>query len=205
MENMKVTFSTEIGELAKALANAQGMMENAKKTCDNPFFKSKDADLAGVWDTCREPLTKNGLSVVQMPGAIDEKGNIEITTMLAHASGQWILSTMGIKVTKADAQGIGSAITYGRRYALAATVGIAQEDDDGEGAVGRDNAKQKADDEKQTLLRKLTEEAKKKKCLDKITTIIKAKFGKDSSKEMTAGEVKYLLANLDKFIKEDVA
>lgn len=63
----------------------------------------------------------------------------------------------------------------------------------------------KDEEEKKTALHKLAEEAKKKNCLDKIPTIIKAKFGKNSSKEMTAGEINYLLANLDKFIKEDVA
>lgn len=201
---MSENFSAEVGELAKALACAQGMMANAKKTCDNPFFKSKYADLATVWDACREPLTKNGLSVVQMPGAIDEKGNIEITTMLVHSSSQWIRSTMRIKVTKADAQGIGSAITYGRRYALAAMVGIAQEDDDGEGAVGR-NAKVKKDDEgeKQVLLHRLIDEAKKKNCLNKMGTIIKAKFGKGSSGELSVGEVQYLINNLDKLATQD--
>lgn len=199
-ENMTVVFSEEIGELAKALACMQGAMENAKKTCDNPFFKSKYADLATVWDVCREPLTKNGLSVVQMPGAVDEKGNVEIATMLLHSSGQWIRSTMSIKATKVDAQGIGSAITYGRRYALAAMVGLAQEDDDGESAVGRDTKKE---DEKQTLLHKLTSVAKQKNCVDKIPTVIKAKFGKSSSKELTVGEIQYLTKNIDKLIAQE--
>lgn len=147
-ENIAVEFSQDIGELAKALAAAQGAMSNAKKSSDNPFFKSKYADLAEVWDTCREPLAKNSLAIIQMPGEIDEQGNIKITTMLTHSSSQWIKSTMNIKVAKLDAQGIGSAITYGRRYALAAMVGIAQEDDDGESAVGRPDNKQKASNPK---------------------------------------------------------
>ncbi len=144
-ENIAVEFSQEIGELAKALAAAQGAMNNAKKSSDNPFFKSKYADLAEVWDTCREPLAKNNLAIIQMPGEIDAQGNIKITTMLTHSSSQWIKSTMNIKVAKLDAQGIGSAITYGRRYALAAMVGIAQEDDDGESAVGRNNKQTKSE------------------------------------------------------------
>ncbi len=144
-ENIAVEFSQDIGELAKALAAAQGAMSNAKKSSDNPFFKSKYADLAEVWDTCREPLAKNNLAIIQMPGEIDAQGNIKITTMLTHSSSQWIKSTMNIKVAKLDAQGIGSAITYGRRYALAAMVGIAQEDDDGESAVGRNNKQTKSE------------------------------------------------------------
>ena len=152
-ENIAVEFSQEIGELAKALAAAQGAMNNAKKSSDNPFFKSKYADLAEVWDTCRKPLAKNNLAIIQMPGEIDAQGNIKITTMLTHSSSQWIKATMNIKVAKLDAQGIGSAITYGRRYALAAMVGIAQEDDDGESAVGRNNKAKnepKAEKPKQT-------------------------------------------------------
>lgn len=135
MEEIKeMEMSNEIAELAKALAAAQGMMENAKKSSNNPFFKSKYADLAECWDTCRDPLSKNDLSVVQMPGAM-EGDQIQLTTMLLHSSGQWIKSTMTITVAKLDAQGIGSAITYARRYALAAIVGIAQEDDDGNAAA----------------------------------------------------------------------
>lgn len=138
-----VEFSPEIGELAKALAAAQGMMENAKKSSDNPFFKSKYADLAECWDTCRDPLSKNNLSVVQMPGAT-EGNQIQLTTMLMHSSGQWLKSTMTIIVGKTDAQGIGSAITYARRYALAAITGMAQEDDDGNAASNSSPAQQKS-------------------------------------------------------------
>ena len=72
-----------------------------------------------------------------MPEEINENGRLNITTMLAHSSGQYISSTLTMTVTKLDPQAIGSAITYGRRYALAAMVGLAQEDDDGEKAMVR--------------------------------------------------------------------
>lgn len=129
--------SEQINELAAALAKAQGQIEGAKKSSSNPFFKSKYADLAECWNTCREALTANGISVIQMPEEINENGRLNITTMLAHSSGQYISSTLTMTVTKLDPQAIGSAITYGRRYALAAMVGLAQEDDDGEKAMAR--------------------------------------------------------------------
>lgn len=133
--------SEQINELAAALAKAQGQIEGAKKSSSNPFFKSKYADLAECWNTCREALTANEISVIQMPEEINENGRLNITTMLAHSSGQYISSTLTMTVTKLDPQAIGSAITYGRRYALAAMVGLAQEDDDGEKAMERSKDK----------------------------------------------------------------
>lgn len=135
--------SEQINELAAALAKAQGQIEGAKKSSSNPFFKSKYADLAECWNTCRETLTANEISVIQMPEEINENGRLNITTMLAHSSGQYISSTLTMTVTKLDPQAIGSAITYGRRYALAAMVGLAQEDDDGEKAMARQEKKDK--------------------------------------------------------------
>ena len=137
--------SEQINELAAALAKAQGQIEGAKKSSSNPFFKSKYADLAECWNTCREALTANGISVIQMPEEINENGRLNITTMLAHSSGQYISSTLTMTVTKLDPQAIGSAITYGRRYALAAMVGLAQEDDDGEKAMARPKDKKSAE------------------------------------------------------------
>lgn len=134
MNDMNFEASAEIGKLAEALAMAQGSMENAAKSSANPFFKSKYADLAEVWNTIREPLSKNGLSVVQAPVGIDGR-SVKIMTMLLHKSGQYVRTVTTIPCAKSDAQGIGSALTYGRRYALSALVGIAQEDDDGNAAV----------------------------------------------------------------------
>lgn len=124
-----------IKELAAALAKAQGQMEGAKKSSANPYFKSRYADLAEVWEACRKPLSDNGLAIIQT--TTDGEGRIIIETTLAHSSGEWITSTLGMTPVKTDPQGIGSAITYARRYALSAMVGIAPEDDDGEAAMGR--------------------------------------------------------------------
>jgi hypothetical protein len=83
-----------------------------------------------VWDACRSLLAENGLCVMQFPGEFID-GCMSLNTMLAHSSGEWIKQTMEVPVTKPDAQGAGSAITYMRRYALAAVVGVVQADDDG--------------------------------------------------------------------------
>lgn len=125
--------SEQINELATALAKAQGQTEGAKKDSANPFFKSKYADLASVWGACRQQLSSNGLSITQCPEESDN--GIAVETMLLHSSGQWIKSRYTMPVSKVDAQAVGSAITYARRYSLAAIVGIAPEDDDGNAAV----------------------------------------------------------------------
>jgi len=125
--------SSEIKELAAALSKAQGQIEGAKKDSNNPHFKSRYADLASVWDACREALAGNGLSVVQCPGPCAQN-QMEMTTMLLHSSGQWIRETLTIPLQKVDAQGYGSATTYARRYALSAMVGVAPDDDDGQAA-----------------------------------------------------------------------
>lgn len=120
------------GELFAALAKAQASIQGAQKGNTNPHFKAKYADLASVWDACREALTSNGLSVTQLPSSDGE--TVSVRTILAHESGQWISSTLRMRPTKADPQGVGSALTYARRYSLAAMVGVAPEDDDGNAA-----------------------------------------------------------------------
>jgi len=120
--------SPEIGELAGALAKAQTEMEGAKKESTNPFFKSNYADLHAVIKASFPYLSKNGLSVTQ--GNEPIKGAVCVTTTLMHSSGQWIRSKVKLPLAKVDAQGVGSAITYGRRYGLSSMVGIAQFDDD---------------------------------------------------------------------------
>ena len=127
--------SDSINELATALSAAQRLMEGAAKDSANPFFKSRYADLSSIWLAIREPLGAHGLSVIQMPAA--EGSKITITTLLCHTSGQWISSELTMAGKDDSPQGIGSAITYARRYALAAMAGVAPEDDDAEGAQGR--------------------------------------------------------------------
>lgn len=137
--------SDSIAALAAALSKAQGSMTGATKHADNPFFKSKYADLASVWDACREPLSTNGLAVVQTVDDANDNGRIAVETVLMHASGEWISGRIAMKPVKDDPQAFGSAITYARRYGLQAIVGIAPEDDDGNAASGKLNPKVETD------------------------------------------------------------
>lgn len=122
------TQSEHINELAAALSKAQAEIAPAIKDSSNPFFKSKYADLSSIWNACRDPLTKNGLAIMQTMDF--QEGQLMLATTLAHASGQWMRSYLPIINEKNNAQGLGSAITYNRRYALSAMVGIIADDDD---------------------------------------------------------------------------
>jgi hypothetical protein len=144
--------SETIKSLAEALSKAQGKLEHAKKDTENPFFKSRYADLASVWDACRGALSENGIAVIQMPGQFED-GKVSLTTRLTHSSGEWIESTASAPVSKADAQGIGSCITYLRRYSLAAFVGVYQDDDDANLA----SAKKPAEEAQKPLKTKLNQ------------------------------------------------
>lgn len=149
-------MSQTVAQLAEALSKAQASITGAVKDSDNPFFHSKYADLATVWDACRSALTENKLAVVQSPRTsflsepvietVQKAGSeprnrvkvattVDLKTTLIHASGEWVSSTVSAMLANADPQSIGSAITYLRRYGLSALVGIAQVDDDGNAAV----------------------------------------------------------------------
>lgn len=138
---MNATMSESIADLAAALAAAQGEMRDAAKNKVNPHFRSKYADLASIWEACRGPLSRHGLSVVQAPGLVGE--DLCLHTLILHQSGQWVRGVYPIRPIKPDPQGVGSAISYARRYALAAMVGVcADEDDDGEAATHRAPARE---------------------------------------------------------------
>lgn len=127
--------SSTIGALAGALAKAQSKIKGAVKDSANPFFKSSYADLQSVWDACREPLTSNGLAVIQTTEET-ANGTVLVTT-LAHSSGEWIQGRLPVIAMKNEPQAYGSAISYSRRYALASLVGVYQTDDDAEQAQAR--------------------------------------------------------------------
>lgn len=143
--------SPTLGKLAAALAKAQGAMNNAEKTANNPGFNRKYATLAAVWDACREPLAANGLAVVQRVGGGD--GRVILTTDLIHAeSGEFMRSRWvvpaDVEARRNAVQALGSATTYARRYALAALVGVAVEDDDGEGAGAKGGRRQDREEQR---------------------------------------------------------
>lgn len=128
--------SDSIKNLASALCAFQGKVTNPPKSADNPFFKSKYTPLDVLVDTAKPLLKENGLSYVQSCNG--DGLNISVTTLLMHNSGEWIeIGPLTLKADKQTAQGAGSAITYARRYSLAAALGLASdEDDDGNSASG---------------------------------------------------------------------
>lgn len=132
MESLNHVSSPDIKDLAAALVNVQRDMGKASKSSANPFFKSRYADLNEMIEVSREPLVNNGLSLTQMMVVID--GGPYLCTQLSHTSGQWLRGFTPLQVPTnkvGDPQVFGSVTTYMRRYAMAAFLGIAQEDDDG--------------------------------------------------------------------------
>lgn len=130
---MQAWQSGQVNELAAAIVKSQKEMKPATKDCTNPFFKSKYADLAAVWAALL-PFTENGIAITQSPMEATN-GHAAIETQLTHISGQWMRSRLTIPVAKDDPQGMGSAITYARRYALGCMTGlVTEEDDDGNAA-----------------------------------------------------------------------
>lgn len=127
--------SEQIDQIAKALSAAQAQIKIAKKDSYNPHYKSRYADLASVWEACREALTANGLAVIQSANTVD--GGVRVSSMLAHTSGQWFADELIMPVGAGGPQAVGAAIRYGRRYALEALAGVAPDEDDAESAEGR--------------------------------------------------------------------
>lgn len=201
--------SNEIGELAAALATAQGTFTFAAKDSTAAMGnagKRKYADLQSVLEAVREGLTANGIAVIQAPMPADN--GIKLRTTLAHKSGQWMASELCLPQDKmGGVQGMGSALTYARRYALAAMVGIAQDDDDGETAMqeSRKAQKQRVQQTRQqaaennpdapsaemfrALMATLTERGCKER--EEYLAELSDFFGKEvkSSKELTKAEV----------------
>ena len=132
---MEQYHSPEITELAKVMLQVQAALQPAFKDRENTFSKSRYATLNSVMEACKEALISNGIWLVQHPVPV-EPGNLGLITKLVHTeSGQWQSSLLTMPLPKADPQGYGSALTYARRYALSAMLGIvAEDDDDGNGA-----------------------------------------------------------------------
>ena len=150
--------SPTLAKLALALSKVQGELKGAVKGKKNPFFGSQYADLAAVWDSCRQPLAKNELAVIQINSGSAEKPSL--ITLLVHSSGEWIRSELFMKQEKPGAQALGSILTYARRYSLSGMVGVcpiegsSDGDDDGEGGTKRTGKKTGKEEKKQDNSRK---------------------------------------------------
>jgi hypothetical protein len=195
--------SESIKNIAKALAQFQEEVKNPANTADNPFYKSKYAPLSDVLNGSRPILSKYGLSVLQSPSCAGDAGNsVTLTTLIMHESGEWIESDpLTLKMDKPTAQGAGSAITYARRYALSAMLGVSSEDDDdgnhASGTSGKQEAKEPAATQKQ--LSKLFVVAKDVGMTsEQMKVLIQEKYHKDSSKKLTAKEASELIKLLEK-------
>lgn len=143
--------SEMINEISKAISLAQGEMKPASKSTVNPFFKSKYSTLAQVWEVIREPIAKHNLTILQDVSSTEH--GIAISTRICHSSGQWIeFGPLEIPLNKKDAQSVGSATSYGKRYSLSAAIGVvSEEDDDAEAAMGRKEEKKQKEDKHKTL------------------------------------------------------
>lgn len=132
--------SESIKNIASALSKFQAQLGTASKSKANPFFKSTYADLAEIVDTIKEPLAANGLAYIQLMDS-DANGDPTLTTIITHESGEFIQSSTPLVYLKKEPQAIGSAVTYFRRYALAAALGVVQDDDDGNATMSKSNTK----------------------------------------------------------------
>ena len=159
--------SDSITKITPALIKAQSEFAPAVKAKVNPHFKSKYVPLDAVLDAIAEPLRANGIAILQQTDIQDAR--TVLLTRLVHESGEWIAGKYPVHPVKADPQGEGSALTYARRYALMALVGIAPEDDDGNAAVKAANREtvtkilptggvwESLDDEQQAFLQKIAD------------------------------------------------
>lgn len=134
--------SESIAKIATAMLEAQKSITFASKDATNPHFRNKYADLPAVVDAVKPALNGAGIAFIQSAGPSDDS-KLHLTTRLIHISGEWIEDTLVMPLPKQDPQGYGSAMTYARRYALAAITGLYQDDDDGNAGSG---VGKKADD-----------------------------------------------------------
>jgi hypothetical protein len=147
--------SESIAKLAEALSKAQGEYKLAVKSEANDVFSSKYAPLSVVLDAYREPLSTNGLAVIQIPELLEVGGQVipVITTILAHSSGEFVMGEYPIKINNLvtregkvidkqnDPQAWGSAVSYARRYSFEGVICAASKDDDGNQATGHETGK----------------------------------------------------------------
>jgi hypothetical protein len=126
--------SESIKQIAEALVSAQKEIKFAVKDSTNPHYKSKYANINSVIDAVKKPLNDNGIALIQSLSPSDDN-KLHLTTRLIHSSGEWIEDTAVCPIQKQDPQGLGSAISYIRRYSLSAMCAVYADDDDGQSAA----------------------------------------------------------------------
>ena len=204
--------STEIDKICAALSKAQGAMEGAVKDRQNPHFRNEYATLASVIEAVRGPLRDNELAFIQASGEMVD-GSLPIETRLVHSSGQWFRSILPMPVGQKTAQAVGSALSYGRRYALMTMLGVPSVDDDGEAASQsapqngngnhRDAAPRQQAQQPQRPAPRATREdepelSSSQRFADKILSALASKVDEASLKNMEgSGAFKDFYGNLD--------
>lgn len=172
--------------IAKALAAAQTEMGKAQKDSTNPHFRSKYADLGNVMDACLPALNKHGIAVIQtMEGS--DIGRFMVTRFI-HESGESLDCPVPLIIGKNDMQGLGSAMTYARRYGLMALAGIAPDDDDGNAAVTSMDLRPKDMSWSQTVLQELPPNATDEDKARALTEAIKGNFKRKKTDKQLSNE-----------------
>jgi len=203
--------SESIKDIVAAVIKMQSTLKGASKDSFNPHFKAKYADLESIWDAIREPLTANGLCVIQTTGF--EQEHLGVITTIAHTSGQFITGFFPIVTEKSNnPQAVGSATTYARRFALAAICGVHQTDDDGNESAPKFNKPIRKETYESVAISKpivnYASEPQRKMLfassrsagmsdLD-LKALLKT-FGYESSKEIRSTDVNLLKEKIDKF------
>ena len=203
--------SESIKAVSEALLKAQGDLVNPINTATNPHFKNKYPQLPEILAEVRPALAKHGLVVIQSVEG-DEVGTALVSTRLLHKSGEFIESgTLLLTGHKPDAQGTGSAITYGRRYSLLALLGLAgDDDDDGHAAAKRGGGNGNAPPPEKPKTKKETFDLLDASCADfgiptsavKAALLARHKLGKDAAAKLTKAQIQKAIDGLDEFVAE---
>lgn len=204
----KELYMQPINELATALSKAQATVEGASKDATNPHFKSKYSDLSACWTACRKALSDNGLAVIQIPRT--DGAMVTVRTILTHSSGQFIEGELSVQNQnqKNMAQGIGSCITYLRRYALCSFIGISPEEDDAESAATQSRPayqqqqQQKKGPSDAQLRRLFTLVGASTWTPDELRAVMKEKFNTESSRDLNQDQYNQLCNALETNKKE---
>ena len=200
-----MNHSESIKEIAAALAAFQSEVKDPARDGENPHFRSKYVQIDGLLAAVRPILSKHGLSVVQSTGGDGQ--DISVTTEIMHTSGEWIRTdALILKAVKADPQGAGSAVTYGRRYSLSAALGVAWDDDDDGNAASAPKPAPKAKpkkDNRAEYMAKIKEAMQTQHIsAEDGKAICRMKFGAKSTADLNDSELKDLAENIVNYAVE---
>ena len=181
-------MSDSITNLATALAKAQAEIRPAIFDSTNPHFRSKYASLTAVMEACREALSKNQIAVVQGAAVVD--GAVAVTTLLLHASGEYISDELTMQFAQATPQQIGSSLSYCRRYSLASLVGITADDDDAEEAMPKPNSGEPAKDVKITPIKETDSQTRQSSNSQEVQTTNKTEATKSKESKVKRATIR---------------